>query len=61
MIRLVRFDNIAHAFASDNISRTIKKHTQTPKERFDRPQTSAMEIGWYSQPLVEFINIDATS
>jgi hypothetical protein len=52
---------IANAFAEDNLSRSIKKHTQTPKERFDRPQTSAMEIGWYSQPLVIYINIDATS
>jgi hypothetical protein len=36
----------------DRISRSIARHTQTPKERFDIPQTSSQDIGWYTKPLV---------
>ena len=36
----------------DRISRSIAKHSQTPKERFDIPQTSSQEYGWFSKPLV---------
>ncbi len=28
-------------------------HTQTPKERYKRPQTANQEIGWYSRPLMD--------
>jgi hypothetical protein len=39
----------------DRISKSIARHTMTPKERFDYPQTSAQDIGWYTKPLVNFI------
>lgn len=45
---------IANAFMKDRISKSIAKHSQTPKEKYDMPLTSNQEIGWYSKPLVRF-------
>lgn len=45
---------IANAFMKDRISKSIAKHSQTPKEKYEMPMTSNQEIGWYSKPLVRF-------
>ena len=37
---------------NDKITSAIKKHQMIPKNIYDRPMTSAHEIGWYSRPLV---------
>jgi hypothetical protein len=33
----------------------IKKHQMIPKNLYERPMTTAHEIGWFSKPLVIFI------
>ncbi len=45
---------LATAFMKDRISKSIARHTQTPKERYDMPQTSSQDIGWFSKPLVNY-------
>jgi hypothetical protein len=41
----------------DRISKSISRHTQTPKEKYEFPQTSSQSYGWYSKPLVIYIII----
>lgn len=48
----LKLNPIEYAFNKENFQQTFKKHTQTPKERFTRPQTANQEIGWYSRPLM---------
>lgn len=44
---------ISEAFAKDRISKLITQNHQIPKDKYEYPITSAMEIGWYSKPLVD--------
>ena len=40
--------------SSDNFLKVIKRAHETPVEKFDFPQTSAQEIGWFTKPLVSY-------
>lgn len=41
---------------NNKIEETIKKHHMIPKNLYERPMTSAHEIGWFSKPLVKLIS-----
>lgn len=35
----------------EEFSSTLKKTLQTPQERYDMPQTTQQEIGWFKDPI----------
>jgi hypothetical protein len=45
-------DPISDAFVNERISKIILQNQQIPKDKYEYPQTSAQEIGWFSKPLV---------
>ena len=58
MIKEIYFYNFSNykslesAFMDNKIEDAIKKHLMIPKSLYERPMTSAHEIGWFSKPLV---------
>lgn len=39
---------------NDKVLTSLKRQQMIPKNIYERPMTSAHEIGWYSRPLVNF-------
>jgi len=39
------------------VEEAIKKHHMIPKNLYERPMTTAHEIGWFSKPLVKNENL----
>lgn len=51
--------NIDNTILKDRVYKSISRHTMTPIDRYEYPQTSSQDIGWYHKPLVYYyINID---
>ena len=42
---------------NDKIATALKRQQMIPKSIYERPMTSAHEIGWYTKPLVTYILI----
>lgn len=44
-------DPVEEAFSNEKLAKTLRSISQVPRQKWTRPQTSAQDIGWYSNQL----------
>ena len=47
--------NLEEAFSNEKLEKTLKLITLVPRQKYQIPQTSNQEIGWFSNQLVNFL------
>lgn len=45
-------DPVEEAFSNEKLEKTLRMVTLVPKQKYNIPQTSNQEIGWFSNQLV---------
>ena len=53
----LKINNLEEAFSNEKLEKTLKLITLVPKQKYQMPQTSNQEIGWFSNQLVFIFKI----